>query len=566
MAEIQANCLYDFDGDHNSGELSFYGGDVVTIIRQDIGDGWWEARNANGEQGLIPESYVEVISTPEPTFPPPPPPMAPSAPSTNGYTNGPQDSGGGMFQAGDSSLQPQPSYEEWDDEWDDDDQSSNSTVGTSGGQDLHGQGNFGLAAPRREGKQLSPTGEMSKYGTVKSSFSRFSTFAKTGGEAFLMAQEDVHVPDSDQIKIIETADGPVWYNQDSPYTCVVASPKKGSKMKGLKSYIAYQLTPTFSNIQVSRRYKHFDWLHKQMELKFSCVPIAPLPDKQVTGRYEEDFVQERMKFLQMWVDRLVRHPVISRSEVFLHFLTCTDERKWKQGKRKAEKDDYQGGKFFLTISPPQQALDMRDVDAKMETFQKFVMNMNENTKQLNSIMHDYSKKQTGPFKREYTKIGTAFKQMAMTFNLDTNEGSKQLTAAIDHTGDAFIDIGSAFEKQPTSDTYPLMDSLLEYRGILNVYPDVLKVHEGAIGKAKECLKQQEEGKMTEAEVQKVLHKADTISYASLAEMNHFQRDRVTDFKAMMQHYLRAQISFYQDMTQKLEVALGHYDSVQTPGS
>jgi hypothetical protein len=36
-------------------------------------------------------------------------------------------------------------------------------------------------------------------------------------------------------------------------------------------------------------------------------------------------------------------------------------QKWKQGKRKAEKDEYQGGKFFLTLSPPQQALDMRDV-------------------------------------------------------------------------------------------------------------------------------------------------------------------------------------------------------------
>ena len=31
--------------------------------------------------------------------------------------------------------------------------------------------------------------------------------------------------------------------------------------------------------------------------------------------------------------------------------------------------------------------------------------------------------------------------------------------------------------QPTSDAYPLMDSLLEYRGLLSVYPDVLKMHE-----------------------------------------------------------------------------------------
>jgi len=43
-------------------------------------------------------------------------------------------------------------------------------------QDLQGQGNFGLTVSRREGKQLSPTGEMSKYGTVKSSFNRQAPF------------------------------------------------------------------------------------------------------------------------------------------------------------------------------------------------------------------------------------------------------------------------------------------------------------------------------------------------------------------------------------------------------
>lgn len=45
-----------------------------------------------------------------------------------------------------------------------------------------------------------------------------------------------------------------------------------------------------------------------------------------TGRYEDDFVSERMRQLQLWVDRMVRHPVISQSEVFNHFLTCTDEK------------------------------------------------------------------------------------------------------------------------------------------------------------------------------------------------------------------------------------------------
>lgn len=45
----------------------------------------------------------------------------------------------------------------------------------------------------------------------------------------------------------------------------------------------------------------------------------------VEGRYGEDFVEKRRERLQMWTNRLARHPVISRCEVFQHFLTCTED-------------------------------------------------------------------------------------------------------------------------------------------------------------------------------------------------------------------------------------------------
>ncbi|XP_059166546.1 sorting nexin lst-4-like [Physella acuta] len=555
MAAIQGRCLYDFDGDESNGELSFVAGETLYILRQDIGDGWWEARSADGKHGLVPETYIEIVSVPEPEFPPPPPPVVtsslPSAPPlypSNGFSGSPP------------GLSQQQSFDDWDDdEWDDDDgESSNSTTGTT--QDLGGQGNFGLAVPKREGKKISPGTEMSKYGTVKSSFSRFSHFAKSGGEAFLMGQAVEKVNDSERIKIIETADGPMWLKEDSAFTCAVTSPKKESKMKGLKSYIAYHLQPSFSNIIVSRRYKHFDWLHGRLECKFVCIPIPPLPDKAVTGRYEEDFIQERMRQLQAWVNRMVRHPVISRSDVFHHFLTCTDDKKWKVGKRNAEKDQFQGGKFFQVLQPPTKALDLREVEPKMELFCKFVLSMTENIKTLITVHQDYAKKQIGPFKREYGRIGASYKQLAQTFNMDTNPASRNLTAAIDYTGDAFNDIGEMFAKQPPRDAYPLIESFYEYKGLLQTYPDALKVHEGAIGKAKECLKLQEEGKMQETEVQSVLSRADTISYGTLAEMNHFQHERVIDYKSMMQSYLKEQIDFYKKLTSKLEDALHRYDN------
>ena len=53
--------------------------------------------------------------------------------------------------------------------------------------------------------------------------------------------------------------------------------------------------------------------------------------------------------------------------------------------------------------------------------------------------------------------------------------------------------------------------------------------------------------MPESEVRSVLRRADTISYGTLAEMNHFQTERVKDIRLMMQLFLRSQVNFYQEV-------------------
>lgn len=55
------------------------------------------------------------------------------------------------------------------------------------------------------------------------------------------------------------------------------------------------------------------------------------------GRYEEHFIERRKQQLQAFVNAVCRHPVLSRGWVWRqHFITCTDEKRWKIGKRKAE--------------------------------------------------------------------------------------------------------------------------------------------------------------------------------------------------------------------------------------
>lgn len=96
------------------------------------------------------------------------------------------------------------------------------------------------------------------------------------------------------INIIQDANGRImWAPIQQPYTCTISSFKKESKLKGLKSFIAYQLTPSFNNITVSRRYKQFDWLHARLEEKFMTIPLPALPDKQISNRYQDVFIEHR---------------------------------------------------------------------------------------------------------------------------------------------------------------------------------------------------------------------------------------------------------------------------------
>ena len=56
---FQARALYDFEAEPGTGEVTIRVGEVLTITRTDVGEGWWEGRTPGGESGLFPEvSYM----------------------------------------------------------------------------------------------------------------------------------------------------------------------------------------------------------------------------------------------------------------------------------------------------------------------------------------------------------------------------------------------------------------------------------------------------------------------------------------------------------------------------
>lgn len=81
MATVQVRANYDF-GAENEAELSFALGDIITVLNQDD-EGWWEGE-LNGQRGLFPSNYVEVLKTGPPLRPTATLPPAPQLAGFNG--------------------------------------------------------------------------------------------------------------------------------------------------------------------------------------------------------------------------------------------------------------------------------------------------------------------------------------------------------------------------------------------------------------------------------------------------------------------------------------------------
>ncbi|XP_044527711.1 sorting nexin-9 isoform X2 [Gracilinanus agilis] len=618
----KARVMYNFDAEPGNNELTVIEGEIITITNPDVGGGWLEGKNSKGERGLVPTDYVEILtnggkdqfacgnSVADQAFldslsstvqvnsslansnnqgdilaqigyieslnQSPPSSSSPSPPSINEVSsandpwsnwntgksgNWDSSDGWGTKSEGSSAQKntsnnwdaafghPQAYHgpaagddDDWDEDWDDPKSSPptyfKDVESTEAGGTPRGNARAGGAS-------------------MKIPLNKFPGFAKPGMEQYLLAKQ--LAKPKEKISIIVGDYGPMWVYPTSTFDCVVADPRKGSKMYGLKSYIEYQLTATNTNRSVNHRYKHFDWLYERLLVKFgSAIPIPSLPDKQVTGRFEEEFIKMRMERLQAWMTRMCRHPVISESEVFQQFLNFRDEKEWKTGKRKAEKDEIVGVMIFSTMEPEAPDLDLIEIEQKCEAVGKFTKAMDDGVKELLTVGQEHWKRCTGPLPKEYQKIGKALQCLATVFSSSGYQGETDLNDAITEAGKTYEEIANLVAEQPKKDLHFLMECNHEYKGFLGCFPDIIGAHKAAIEKVKESDKLVATSKITPQDKQNMAKRVGVMSYALQAEMNHFHSNRIYDYNSVIRLYLEQQVQFYETIAEKLRQALSRF--------
>ncbi|XP_034265348.1 sorting nexin-33 [Pantherophis guttatus] len=559
---IRARALYDFQSE-NKEEISIRENEELMLFNEKSLDGWLQGTNSRGETGLFPASYVEILRSR----------------SSSTYTNSPAGSpgNGSSFYVPSSvpGIPHQGSFEDDDDDWDDWDDESTVVEEPRSGAGTNGHPSPSLSYPRpyaphpnNVGGRAKPSLERqdsigsSKRGSVVSrNLNRFSSFVRSGVEAFVLGDVPMMGKISEAYYIDMGSKGPQWRASPHPFLCSVEEPTKQTKFKGIKSYISYRLSPSNGNSPVYRRYKHFDWLYNRLLHKFTVISVPHLPEKQATGRFGEDFIEKRKRRLILWMDHMTSHPALSQYEGFQHFLNCGDNKQWKMGKRRAEKDEMVGASFLLTLQIPTEHQDLQDVEDRVDTFKAFSKKMDDSVLQLTSVASELARKHAGGFRKEFQKLGNAFQAVSQAFQMDPPYSFDALNNAISHTGKTYEMVGEMFAEQPKNDLFLMLDSLSLYQGLLSNFPDIIHLQKGAFAKVKESQRMSDEGKMDQEEADGIRKRCRVVGFALQAEMNHFHERRILDFKKMMQSYIREQIVFYQRVSQKLEETLRRYDSL-----
>ncbi|XP_002127441.2 sorting nexin-33-like [Ciona intestinalis] len=563
MAE-QAKVLYDFNGLNENGEVTLYEGETVTVVNKNIGDGWWEGEASGGRKGLFPEAYVQL--TPANNHAVASTPRYSNVPGENyesqlNYDNSPVAAASApQFALPVSTGQNNYNNEDddaWSEDWDDNSSVATTVVPTMpGSSKQYGREAHDVASLNSvESKSSRVSGSVSK------NFNRFSSFVKHGGESYMLGKADARVRQVDQIQIIMGEEGPAWKPYDHKYSCSIENPKQQSKMKGLKKFVCYNLTPSDTAVTVQRRYKHFDWLYARLVERYPMVAIPRLPDKQASGRFEEEFIEGRMARLKLWISYICQHPVLSRAQIFRNFLTLTEQKAWKMSKRQAEKDDLVAANFFLTVALPVTVTTVTDSEGPLDQFKKFTRSMDDSVSNITSCAQSMASKHYGLFKREYQSYGKSITSLSTVFNMHQTTNNKSLTNAIKHTGQTYHRIGDMFANQPKHDLIPLIDSLWLYKGLLDTMPDVWHMQTGAMRKVRECRKLKEEGRMTDVECGAVAERADRVVCCMRAEMDHFHGQRIRDFAEAQREMLRNQAQFFENIAAELRTALMQFDEV-----
>ena len=139
---------------------------------------------------------------------------------------------------------------------------------------------------------------------------------------------------------------------DKEIHVIIQNPKPVETGFLSSNYVNYEVKTEVLEWLVRRRYSDFEWLRATLVKYNPGHVIPPMPNKKMgSRRFEVDFIEKRMAFLQKFIDSVVDSEILKASEPLVAFLSMSDRGQFES--KMKELSSYQPSPYiedFRTFS------------------------------------------------------------------------------------------------------------------------------------------------------------------------------------------------------------------------
>jgi len=111
---------------------------------------------------------------------------------------------------------------------------------------------------------------------------------------------------------------------------IIRNPKAIRSSMFKSNYILYEVYTKETNWLATRRFSDFEWLRSALVKFYPRFFCPPLPNKKLwSRRFEVDFVEKRMKFLNKFINNVLLNETFKACDIVIDFLSISDHNQFE---------------------------------------------------------------------------------------------------------------------------------------------------------------------------------------------------------------------------------------------
>ncbi|KAI6885175.1 Vps5-domain-containing protein [Hortaea werneckii] len=346
------------------------------------------------------------------------------------------------------------------------------------------------------------------------------------------------------------------------------------------------------NFTVTRRYRDFLWLYERLHENNPGTIVAPPPEKQAVGRFEQNFIESRRMALERMLNKIAAHPVLQHDadlKTFLESETFNVDIKHRDRSRDPllgldSKPSGGAGGFMSSLG-------LGGGGSGAGSSGKFIEH--DDWFHDRRIYLDALENQLKALQKSTDTVVAQRKSLAETcgdfstslHHLASAELSPALSGPLDSLGDIQLRINELYSRQAMQDILTLGIVIDEYIRLIGSVKKAFEQRQKAYhswhsaeAKLQEIKKQQEKllraGRTQQDRLQQMQAEvgegerrvnAARVLFEDLGrlmrgELERFEREKVEDFKSGVETFLESAIEAQKELIELWETYLYHLDT------